>query len=265
MKHSIYRKILMNREAGKKMFAVLLEPEKSISRNIASLVASLKVASPDFIFIGGCHQLRSTVAMIGILKEEIKSDIIHFPGDVSQFSPNADAIIYHTLLSGRNPDYLIGQHVKSSLDIYESGIEVISTAHLLIDGGRVSSTEYLSNTRSIPRDSFDIALSTSVAGMLLGMRLTYLNAGKGAAVPVPASMITYIKERTESPLIVGGGITSLNDLNNAYDAGADIVVIGSAFENNPDSIIEYVQWVEQFNEIALAEKKRKRDSEWLLK
>ncbi|MDX9746924.1 MAG: geranylgeranylglyceryl/heptaprenylglyceryl phosphate synthase [Paludibacter sp.] len=247
MKHTIYRKILLNRESGKKMFAVLIDPEKSFERNFASVVAALKVANPDFVFIGGSHTLRSSESIIEILKEEISSDILLFPGDASQFAPNADALLYLSLISGRNPEFLIGQHIKSSLAIADSDIEVIPTAYVLIDGGRLSAVEYFSNTRAIPRDKPDIALSTVMAGELLGMRLTYLEAGSGAAVPVPAELISFVGERILSPLIVGGGITSLNDLSAAYDAGADIIVVGNAFEKNPARIIEFVSWVDEYN------------------
>lgn len=248
MKHTIYRKILLNRESKKKIFAVLIDPEKSSGRNFAAVVAALKVANPDFIFIGGSQLVRSTDSLIEILKEELDSEIIVFPGDASQFSPYADAMLFLSLLSGRNPDYLIGQHIKSSVEIKNSDIEVIPTAYLLIDGGKVSSVEYISNTRAIPRDKKDIVVSTVIAGELLGMKLTYLEAGSGASVPVPASLISYVRERTESPLIIGGGISSLTDLSAAYEAGADIVVVGNNFENHPERIIEYVKWVQQYND-----------------
>ena len=248
MKHTIYRKILLNREAGKKMFAVLIDPEKSSGRNFASLVAALKVASPDCIFIGGNHQLRSIESMIEILKEEIPSDIILFPDNASNYCVNADALLYLSMISGRNPDYLIGQHVQSSKALVESDMEIIPTAYLLIDGGKPGTEEYISNTRALPRDHNELVLSTVLAGELLGMRLTYLEAGRGADLPVPSSLISYLKERTHSPLIVGGGIDTLNDLSLAYHAGADLVVAGTVFENNPDKIIEFVNMVHQLNE-----------------
>jgi putative glycerol-1-phosphate prenyltransferase len=248
MKHGIYRKILLNREAGKKMFAVLIDPEKSYGRRFASVIAALKVASPDFVLIGGSHQVRAIDSMIAVLKEEVNSDILLFPGDADQFSPDADAMLYLNLISGRNPEYLIGQHVKSSLMVFESGIEVISTAYILIDGGKVSSVEYMSNTQPIPRDKGEIVLSTALAGELMGMRLTYLEAGSGASIPVPPELINYISERIQLPLVVGGGISSLNDLSNAYDAGADIVVVGNILEQNYDQIVDYVKWVQQYNE-----------------
>jgi phosphoglycerol geranylgeranyltransferase len=255
MKHAIYRKILLNRELQKKMFAVLIDPANCSGRSFAAVIAALKVASPDFIFIGGSHQVRSADSIIAILKEEVDSDIILFPGDVSQFTPVADALLYLSLLSGRNAEYLIGQHIKSSLEILESGIEVIPTAYILIDGGKFSTTEYISNTRSIPRNKSDIALSTAVAGELLGMRLTYLEAGSGASLPVPASMVTHLKQHLSSPLIVGGGINSLNDISDLYDAGADILVVGNAFENEPERIVDYINWVQNYNKKLLEDKK----------
>lgn len=249
MKHAIYRKILLNREAGKKMFAVLIDAEKSYGRNFASVVATLKVASPDFVFIGGNHQVRTIDTVIDILKEELTSDVLLFPGNAAQIPANADALLFMTLVSGRNPEYLIGQHVRSSVAIIESGIEVIPTAYLLIDGGRVSAMEYNSNTRAVPRDNHDIALSTALAGELMGMRLTYLDAGNGAVLPVSAAMITHIKERTLSPLIVGGGILSVSDLNTAYESGADIVVVGNdLLEESPERLLEYVNWVQELNQ-----------------
>lgn len=249
MKNTIYRKILLNREAGKKMFAVLLDAEKSYERNFASVIATLKVAGPDFVFIGSNHQMRPIDSVIEILKEELYSDVLLFPGNAAQLSANADALLYTTLLSGRNAEYLIGQHVKSSIAILESGIEVIPTAYLLIDGGNVSPLEYISNTRSIPRDKHDIVLSTALAGELMGMRLTYLDSGSNASLPVSAETIAYVKDRTMSPLIVGGGIVSVDDLNNAYDAGADIVVVSNELlEEFPDKIVEYVHWVQQLNQ-----------------
>lgn len=249
MKHAIYRKILLNREAGKKMLAVLIDAEKSHGRNFASVVATLKVACPDFIIIGGNHQVRSIDSMIAILKEEIDSDVLIFPGDVAQFSANADALLYLSLLSGRNPEYLIGHHVKSSLAVVDSGIEVIPTAYLLIDGGKISAMEYLSNTRSIPRDQYELILSTALAGELMGMRITFLDAGSNAAFPISETVIKFIKDRTLSPLIVSGGINSIDDLENAMKAGADIVVINNeSLSDKSDKLVGYINRVKQLNQ-----------------
>lgn len=248
MKHSFFRTILLSRETKKKLLAVLIDPEKCTGRRIASVVAMLKVAVPDFVFIGGSHAVKSLDSMIDLIKEEVNVPVILFPGDASQFSYRADALLYLSLLSGRNPEYLIGQHVKSALEIYESGIEVIPTAYVLVEGGKTSSVEIISNTRAIPTDNKDIILATVQAGELLGMHMTYLEAGSGAIHPIPASVIKYIRERSKSPLIVGGGISNVNQLEEALTAGADLVVIGNTLEKKPEKIKEFVEWIKSYNE-----------------
>lgn len=249
MRNSIYRELLLNREKGKKMIAVLIDPEKCFSRNFAAIIAALKIAEPNYILIGGSHAVRSLDTMIDILREEVRAKLILFPGDASQFTPKADALLFLSLLSGRNPDFLIAHHIKSAITIQESGIEVIPTGYILIDGGKVSSVEYISNTKPIPSDKIHIALSTALAGELLGMRLTYLEAGSGALYPVPPEMINYISEKLETPIIVGGGISSIEQLEAAYLAGADMVVVGNLFENNQSKMKEFCEWVREYNRI----------------
>jgi len=248
MKHNnIFRQILLNRELGKKMFAVLIDPEKSNGRHFASIIATLKISPPDFVFVGGSHAVKSLDNMIEILKEEVDTTVMLFPGDASQFTEHADALLFLSLLSGRNPEYLIGQHIKSAVAIQESDVEVIPTAYILIDGGKVSSVEFISNTRAIPRDKKEITRSTAIAGELLGMRLTYLEAGSGADQPVPADMIAYIRESVATPLIVGGGITSTDEIETAFEAGADIVVAGNIFETDLPKMIAFSDWVKNYN------------------
>lgn len=248
MRHNnIYRRILLNREMSRKMFAVLIDPEKCNGRQFASIIATLKIAPPDFVFVGGSHAVKSLDNMIEVLKEEVDTTVVLFPGDASQFSEHADALLFLSLLSGRNPEYLIGQHIKSAVAIKESEVEVIPTAYLLIDGGKVSSVEFISNTRAIPRDKKEIALSTAVAGELMGMHLTYLEAGSGASQTVPEEMISYIRESVDTPLIVGGGITSTEEMEKIYEAGADIIVIGNAFESDLHKMVDFVKWVEAYN------------------
>lgn len=248
MKHTIFRTILLNREGKRKMLAVLIDPEKCIGRRIASVIAMLKTAVPDFVFIGGSHAVKSLDSMIELIKEEINVPVILFPGDASQFSYRANALLYLSLISGRNPEYLIGQHVKSALEIYESGMEVIPTAYVLIDGGKTSSVELISNTRSIPPEHKDIILATVQAGELLGMHLTYLEAGSGAKHPVPANIIKYIRERSSLPLIVGGGVSNTHQLEEAFTAGADLVVIGNSLEKKPELLKAYVECTKAFND-----------------
>jgi len=246
--NSIYQTIQKNSEEGRKMIAVLLDPDQCRGSLLASTVAALKSNVPDFIFVGGSHTLSSTDSLIELLKEETKAHVILFPGNASQFSTKADALLYLSLLSGRNAEFLIGQHITSSIAIKKSEIEVIPTGYLLIDGGKPSSVEYISNSRPIPRDKNEIALSTSVAAELLGMKLIYLEAGSGALFPVPAEMIEAVKIGLCIPLIVGGGIKTVEQLKNAFEAGADLVVVGNVFESNPSKISDFVEFTRSYLE-----------------
>ncbi len=243
----VYKKILLNREINHKMIAVLLDPDQCRGSLLASTIAALKSNVPDFIFVGGSHTLASTDSLIELLKDETKANVILFPGNASQFSTKADALLYLSLFSGRNAEFLIGQHITSSIAIKNSDIEVIPTGYLLIDGGKPSSVEYISNTRPIPRDKNEIALSTSVAAELLGMKLIYLEAGSGANFPVPMELIQSVKSGLSIPLIVGGGIKNTEQLRNAFEAGADLVVVGNIFESNPGIIAEFVECTREIN------------------
>ena len=195
--------IKTNTASHRKMLAVLLDPDICRDERITTVLSQLKDASPDFIFIGGSHTTTHIDLLIDKLKTVSNVPLVLFPGNVSQFSPRADALLNISLLSGRNAEFLIGQHVISAVAIKQSGIEVIPTAYLLIEGGKTSSVEYMSNTRPIPRDKKEIALSTALAGELLGMQLVYLEAGSGALQPVSTDMIRFVKENTSVPLIVG--------------------------------------------------------------
>lgn len=236
----LYRIILEKRELNQKMIAVLLDPDQCKGSLLSATIAELKTATPDFVFVGGSHAVNSVNSIIEILKEETYCPVILFPGDASQFSIKADALLYLSLLSGRNAEFLIGQHINSSVSIKKSMIEVIPTGYLLIEGNKTSSVEYISNTRPIPRDKKDIALSTAVAGELLGMRLIYLEAGSGAKQVVPLDMIKHLSTELSIPMMVGGGIGTEEQLTDAFRAGADIVVVGNAFESNPQKITEFV-------------------------
>lgn len=245
---NIYKTILLQRELNRKMLAVLLDPDHCRGSVLAATIAELKTNVPDFVFVGGSHTLNSADSLIEVLKEETKAPVILFPGDASQFSPAADAMLYLSLVSGRNADFLIGQHITSSVLIKNSGIEVIPTGYLLIDGKKVSSVEYISNTRPIPSNKKEIALSTAIAAELLGMNLIYLEAGSGAASPVPSEMIRYISENLSIPLIVGGGIKNTNQLKEAFSAGADLVVVGNIFESDSKKIAEFVEETQKFGQ-----------------
>ena len=246
---NLYKTILLRREANHKMLAVLLDPDQCRGSMLAKTVATLKSNIPDFIFVGGSHTVTASVdSLIELLKDEVKTNVVLFPGNTSQFSTHADALLYLSLLSGRNAEYMIGQHLTSAVAIKKSRIEVIPTGYLLIDGGKPSSVEYISNTRPIPRDKNEIALSTAVAGELLGMRLIYLEAGSGADIPVPAEMIEYVSAGLSLPLIVGGGIKTTEQLAAAFEAGSDLVVVGNIFEKDPALIADFVACAKSYRE-----------------
>ena len=225
---NIYNHILENKKENRKLLAVLLDPDQCRGSLLASTIAALKSNVPDFIFVGGSHILSSTDSLIELLKEETKAAVVLFPG--------------------RNAEFLIGQHITSALAIKNSNIEVIPTGYLLVDGGKPSSVEYISNTRPIPRDKNEIALSTSVAAELLGMKLIYLEAGSGANHPVTPEMIETVNSGLSIPLIVGGGIKTTTNLRAAFEAGADLVVVGNIFESNPSLIADFVQCKNEFNQ-----------------
>lgn len=227
----IYLQILRNIAAGRKMFVVLLDPDKCHLQDTEKLLYLLKNYPPDFIFVGGSQTIGSTEWLIHLLKERLDIPVVLFPGNVSQFAPNADALLFLSLLSGRNPEYLVGQHVTSASAIHQSGVEVIPTAYLLIDGGKESAVQTISQTTPIAATDTETAIATALAGEMLGMKMVYLEAGSGALQAVPEKMIAAVKERISVPLIVGGGIKDPEKMKDIFKAGADIVVIGNVLES----------------------------------
>ena len=221
-----------NRE--KKRLAILLDPDKLNQEKTLRLSSIIEKSPADMIFVGGSLVSNSVDRTIELIKQETSKPVILFPGSGSQFSKKADALLFLSLISGRNPEYLIGEQVKSAFVIKKSGIETIPTGYILIDGGRRTAVENISNTFPIPNDKPDLAVSTAIAGELLGMKCLYLEAGSGANNPVSGEIISQVRQNVSSPIIVGGGIKNFNILSNIFRFGADIVVIGTAFENNPD-------------------------------
>ena len=230
---------------GQKMLAVLLDPEKCTGRMLADVLSAFETSLPDFIFIGGSSKTCSPDSLFDSLSILPVPKIL-FPGDASQFSQRADALLFLSLISGRNPDYLIGQHVLSALEIKQSDVEVIPTGYILIDGGNHSSVQLVSNTNPIGADHIDECVSTAVAGELLGMKMVYLEAGSGAAVPVSVQLITAVKQKLNIPLIVGGGIKTTEQLTLAFNAGADLIVAGNIFETDSEKIADFVNCVKAY-------------------
>lgn len=227
------------------MLAVLLDPEKCIGEILSATLSAFETALPDFIFIGGSSKCCNTEKLFEVLNDVPVPKVL-FPGDVTQFSSKADALLLLSLISGRNPDYLIGQHVQASQKIKQSKVEVIPTGYVLIDGGNHSSVQRVSKTNPIASEDVETSISTAVAGELLGMQLIYLEAGSGAKNPVSSAMISAVKKQLDIPLIVGGGIKTTAQLKIAFDAGADLVVVGNVLENETEKIREFVSFVQAY-------------------
>jgi putative glycerol-1-phosphate prenyltransferase len=220
--------------SNEKQLAILIDPGKYGVDCLVNLLQIMQQKPPHYILVGGSTTSSSMDETINLIRQYLDVPVILFPGNASQFTPKADALMYLSLISGRNPDYLIGQHVLSSISIKKSGLKVVPVGYMLIESGRMTSVEYISNTKPIPSNKSEIAVCTAVAGELLGMQSIYLEAGSGADHPVPAEMIKAVKKNISIPLIVGGGIRTVEALKNAYASGADVVVVGNILEEKPE-------------------------------
>ena len=229
-----------------KKIAVLIDPDKISLSTIEENVEIYEKAKIDFLFVGGSLVFEDTDLIIQKLKKICNIPIVLFPGSLLQYSAKADAILFLSLISGRNPELLIGNHVAIAPLLKKTDMEIIPTAYMLIGSGNTSSVEYISNTNPIPSDKTDIAVATAIAGELLGLKLIYLEAGSGAKYPVPLDMIKKVKQNISIPLIVGGGLKTNNQIKNACESGADIIVVGNALEKNSKKVIEMADIVHGF-------------------
>ncbi|MDG1172306.1 MAG: geranylgeranylglyceryl/heptaprenylglyceryl phosphate synthase [Polaribacter sp.] len=230
---NIYQNIVSAKKEGKKLLAVLIDPEKMDLKHIPCFFEKIHNSIATHIFIGGStdkdHQTESVVMAV---KKETNLPVILFPGDVSQITNKADGILFLSLLSGRNPEYLIEQQIKAAPILKNSPLESIPTGYILIDGKKETATQKVSNTLPISQEKTTRILHTSLAGEFSGKQLIYLEAGSGATQVVSQNIIEMVSNKITVPLIVGGGIHTKKQLEDAFNAGADIVVIGTAFEND---------------------------------
>ncbi len=233
---AIIREIISAKAQSRKLLVVLVDPDKPAA--VESICPYLSL--PDMIFVGGStgNQCESCIAQ---LRQKTERPILLFPGNIAQFAPTADALLFLSLLNARTPDVLILPHIQVAQQVLQSGIETIPMGYILIDGERKSSVEIATKCVPIPQNNISEIVSTAVAGQLLGKQLVYLEAGSGAQTPISAEIIRAVRAQLTVPLIVGGGITSLEAMLCAFDAGADVVVIGNYFEQNPDKIGEFVR------------------------
>jgi putative glycerol-1-phosphate prenyltransferase len=218
---------------GKKLLAILIDPDRTPPDTIPDLCKRLADVRADMVFVGGSEvEDGLTDAVVDALRDRVEIPIVLFPGDHSQITDKADAVLFLSLLSGRNPEYLIEQQVRSVQTLRRTDLEIIPTGYILIDGGSTSSVMRVSKTHPISQENSPLAVDTAVAGIYKGKKLIYLEAGSGAREPVRPDLIRQVKEAINVPLIVGGGIRNSEQLESAYAHGADLIVIGTAFENN---------------------------------
>lgn len=237
----IYKKIAEAAANKIKMLAVLLDPDKVQTDAVRGLADTITKAGVDFIFVGGSEvPPGKTALLVKQLKAETAVPVVLFPGDYTQITDHADAVLFLSLLSGRNPEFLIEQQLKSVEYLEHTHLEVIPTGYILVDGGKETSVQRVSRTEPIPQEHTGKIVHTAVAGMYMGKKLIYLEAGSGAADPIDPEIIAAVKQQIEIPLIVGGGIRSAEQLAAAYQQGADLVVIGNGFEENP-ALIEHIR------------------------
>lgn len=239
MNKVLYHNLVTRKQKGQKSFAVLIDPDKVDAALLDRLTSLSMEAKVDYLLVGGSLVISNHLdECIQHIKKNCDIPVILFPGSPSQISSYADALLYLSLISGRNAELLIGQHVISAPAVKKSALEVISTGYMVIDGGAPTTVSYISNATPIPADKNEIAVCTAMAGEMLGMKVIYMDAGSGAKRPITESMIEKVAQCIDVPLIVGGGIV---DPEKAYlncKAGADVIVVGNAIEKDASLIKE---------------------------
>jgi putative glycerol-1-phosphate prenyltransferase len=223
---------------GKKQFALLIDPDKHNDRSLTELIQLVNAYPVDYLLIGGSLVSGHPDRQIELIKVGCNLPVFLFPGSLLQIAGNADAIFLLSLISGRNPEFLVGNHVVAAPFLRSSGLGILPVGYILVENGHTSSVEYMSNTKPLPADKPDIAVATAMAGEMLGMKLIYLEGGSGAEHPIRSEIIRQVKKNISIPLIVGGGIRTQADAIAVYEAGADIIVVGNALENNMERIRE---------------------------
>lgn len=237
-------------EAGKKSIAVLVDPDKvDDPSKLRHLIDLANESCIDFFLVGGSLITTPNISeVISTIKENVNIPVILFPGSALQIDPSADAILFLSLISGRNPDLLIGQHVQAAPLLKSHRMEVLPTGYLLINSGKTSSVAYVSNTTPIPDDKYSLAASTALAGEMLGLKLIYLDAGSGAEKEIQPKMISAVRKTISVPLLVGGGINTPVKAQAALEAGADLIVIGNALEKDPELLSDISERVWEWNQ-----------------
>lgn len=236
---NVYKHILANKEKNKKQLAVLIDPDKAADKELELLCVLAQKAEVDFLFVGGSLLTNGNIhECIASIKNCCNIPVVIFPGSTMQIDGKADAILFLSLLSGRNADLLIGKHVMAAPVVKEQKLEAISTGYILIDGGNITTVQYISDTKPIPADKPDITACTALAGEMLGMKLIFLEAGSGAHNPINETTIEKVAQTINVPLIIGGGIRTPEKAMQNFKAGADMIVVGNLFEKHPSLLME---------------------------
>ena len=239
MNNGIYHSLTEGKRQGKKSFAVLIDPDKVNDTSIEQLITLAVGAKVDYFFVGGSLVISNYLdECVKFIKRNCNIPVILFPGSPNQVSKYADALLYLSLISGRNADLLIGQHVISASVVKQSGLEIMPTGYMVIDGGAPTTVSYISNATPLPADKNEIAICTAMAGEMLGMKLIYMDAGSGAKRPITEIMIQKVSSCIDVPLIIGGGITHPEKAYLNCKAGADVIVVGNAIEKDANLIKE---------------------------
>ncbi len=243
----LYEGLLGAKQRGEKRLAVLIDPDKTRIRHLDQIVDAASECGVHFFFIGGSLVVNDMLdTVLAGIRDRCAIPLVLFPGSSFQLSYRADAILFLSLISGRNAELLIGQHVVAAPFLKMSPLEIISTGYMLIDGGVQTSVQYMSNTWPIPANKVDIAVCTAMAGEMLGLKMIYLEAGSGAQNTVPEAMVEAVAGVLNVPLIVGGGIRTPEKAATLLRAGADLLVVGSAVEEDPGRIRELAAAVREF-------------------
>jgi len=249
MTQNIYHTIVSSKAKSNKAFAVLIDPDKLNDQSLLTTIEIAIKAKVDFFFVGGSLVVTDTLdKMVAAIKKHCSIPVVLFPGSPDQITPKADALLYLSLISGRNPELLIGQHVISAPFVKQSGLEIIPVGYMLIDGGSPTTVSYISNTNPIPSNKNDIAICTAIAGEMLGLKLIYMDAGSGAIKAIPTAMIKEVAKHIQIPLVVGGGITTPEKAKENCIAGADIIVVGNAAEKDPELITAISNAIHSLNQ-----------------
>jgi putative glycerol-1-phosphate prenyltransferase len=223
-----------NNFPGKKSIAVLLDPDKAKGDSLNKIVNVAIESKADYIFAGGSLTFSSIDILISDIRKLCTIPVVLFPGNLLQLTLNADIILLLSLISGRNPELLIGNHVVAAPHLSKAREKLVSVGYILISCGKTTSVEYISQTEAIPQGKPEIAVATAMAGEMLGLQMIYLEAGSGAANPVPVNLVRAVRQNISVPLAVGGGITNKDEIEEIFNAGADLIILGNGVEKNPE-------------------------------